>query len=134
MTEADLTEQLLQTTELLFIGASVFFTITSAYIIGLYWFLHKTGLLMRTMAFSMFTMIMVVLIVAGLGAFRHSAGITLALIELSKTEQLSPLGLMAIEQTAQGVFDVVTFGTIAISFAIYCALLYLNFFYRWEQK
>jgi len=53
---------------------------------------------MRLIVFSMFTMMMAILMVAGFGAFRHSEGITLALIELSKTEQLSPQGLMAIEK------------------------------------
>jgi len=134
MNEADLTEQLLQITELLFTGTSVVFTIISAYIVGLYWFLHKTSWFMRLIVFSMFTMMMAILMVAGFGAFRHSEGITLALIELSKTEQLSPLGLMAIENTAQGVSDVVTTGSVIIAASLYAALFYLNFFYRWDEK
>jgi len=41
---------------------------------------------------------------------------------------------MAIENTAQGVSDVVTTGSVIIAASLYAALFYLNFFYRWDEK
>ena len=134
MSEAELTEQLLQIMELLFLGISVSFTIISAYIIGLYWFLHNANVLMRILAFGVFSMMMVLLAVASFGAFRHSAGVTLALEQLSKTDTLTILGTMALEGAARGVSDLIVFMAVVLSISLYLGLFYLTFFYKWAER
>ena len=133
MTEAELTEQLLAANEQIYLAISVWFTVISAYILGLYWFLHKSGLLLRLEAFFMFTLVLGFLAVTSFALARHSIGITLALHELAKTTELSALGKMATENTAAGVYFLLTRGAIALFGFIYLGLFYLTFFYRWKD-
>ena len=133
MTEAELTEQLLAANEQIYLAISVWFTVVSAYLLGLYWFLHKSSLIMRLEAFFMFSLVLAFLAVTTFGLARHSTGINLALEQLALTTELSPLGKMAIEGTAKGVYLVLTRGAFVITGAIYAGLIYLTFFHRWEE-
>ncbi len=134
MTEAELTEQMLIVTEISLVILSVVFTIISAYIVGLYWFLRKTSLVMRSVAFGFFTFVTLVITINGYGVYRHAQGLLKALIELNNKKPLSPLGSMAIENTAQGVTLGVGIGLFALAALIYLGLFYLSFLYRWPPQ
>lgn len=133
MTEAELTEQLLAANEQIYLAISVWFTVISAYILGLYWFLHKSSLLLRLEAFFVFTLVLGFLAVTSFGLARHSIGINLALSELSQTTELSALGKMAIEGTAKNVYTVLTQGSFVIAAIVYLGLFYMTFFHRWDE-
>ena len=133
MTEAELTEQLLAANEQIYLAISVWFTVVSAYLIGLYWFIHKGSLLLRLEAFFMFTLVLIFLVVTSFGLVRHSTGINLALYELSQTTELTALGRMALENTAQGVYNSLKYGSFIIVGLIYLGLFYLTFFYEWKE-
>jgi len=133
MTEAELTSQILTMTELFFTGISVVFSVVSAYIVGLYWFLRKAGWLMKLIGFSFFSLVIALLVVAGFGATRHAHGLNLALVDLGEKVNLSSLGSMAIEQTAQGVYNLTASGLALMSLLIYFGLAYLTFFYKWSD-
>ncbi len=134
MSEAELTEQLLAVNEQVYLAISVWFTVISAYILGLYWFLHKSGWLLKLEAFFMFSLVLGILGMASFGLARHSEGIILSLDALSKTTELSILGKMSLENTARGVTLVLTRGSFVIAGFIYFGLLYLTFFYAWPDR
>ena len=133
MTEAELTEQLLAANEQIYLAISVWFTVVSAYIVGLYWFLHKSSLILRLEAFFMFSLVIGFFALTSFGLARHSMGINIALNDLAQSTGLSALGRMAIEDTAQGVTWVLTRSAFLISAFIYFGLMYLTFFYDWRK-
>ncbi len=128
MTEADLTAQLLTSTGMVFNITSVIFGIISAYIIGLYWFLNKSSVVLKLVAFLTLTLALAVLGIAIFGIMRHAEGLTLALREL---DNLSILGRMAIEPTAEGVAKYITTGVSLLGVIVYAGLAYLTFGKRW---
>ncbi len=134
MTEAELTEQILTISELVFIIVSVMFTVISAYIVGLYWFLRKTSLLIRLTAFGLFSFTTLVMSINGYGVYRHASGVMQALQELQAKSTLSALGQMALEQAAQNVTVFVGASTFVLALLIYLSLVYLTFFYRWPDQ
>lgn len=133
MNEAQLTAQLLTTNEIFFTGVSLGFTIYSAYILGLFWFLHRAGLLLKMVAFALLTLCTALIAIASFGIVRHAQGVTLSLKELDKTEPLSQLGTMAISETADGVSGLISLGGGSLILFIYFGALYLTFFYRWDS-
>ena len=134
MTEAELTEQLLAVNEQVYFAISVSFTVISAYILGLYWFLHKSSWLLKLEAFFLFTLVLVLLGMASFGLSRHSQGIILSLEALSQTTELSILGKMSLEQMARGVSMMLTKGSFFVGGFIYIGLAYLTFFYNWKSE
>lgn len=134
MTEAELTEQLLAVNEQVYLAISVSFTVVSAYILGLYWFLHKGGWLLKLEAFFLFSLVLILLGMASFGLARHSQGIILSLEALSRTSELSVLGKMSIENTARGVSLMLTRGSFLVGGCIYLGLVYLTFIYDWKKE
>ena len=134
MSEADLTEQLLTISELVLLMASVSFTMISAYIVGLYWFIRQSSVLMKVIAFSIFTLTLLPLVIIGFGLYRHNEGVSRALVDLNQTEALSPLGAMAIEEIALGVGDSVAAGLVIVGLLIYLGMFYITFFHKWPTK
>jgi len=128
MTEADLTAQLLTSTGMVFNITSVIFGIISAYIIWLYWFLNKSSVVLKLVAFLKLTLALAVLGIAIFGIMSHAEGLTLALREL---DNLSILGRMAIEPTAEGVAKYITTGVSLLGVIVYAGLAYLTFGKRW---
>lgn len=130
MTEADLTSQLLTTTGMVFNITSVVFGIISAYVVGLYLFLHKCNWLLKLVAFLTLTLALSVLGVAVFGISRHAEGITRALQDL---DTLSVLGAMAIEPAAASVSQFIMGGVSLLGLIVYLGLAYLTFAKQWVQ-
>lgn len=134
MSEADLFEQLMAVSELVLLSISVSFTVISAYIVGLYWFLKDSHVFLKVLAFGIFSFALLPLVIMGLGLYRHHEGTTLALVELNKATPLSPLGQMAIEDFSVGIGDSVSLGLTLVSVLIYCGIFYITFFHRWTNR
>lgn len=134
MTEADLFEQLMTVSELVLLSISVSFTVISAYIVGLYWFLENSRVFLKTMAFMIFSLTLLPLVIMAIGLYRHHEGATIALIELNKTSPLSPLGRMAIEDFSVGIGDSVSIGLTIVALLIYIGMFYLTFFHEWKKR
>jgi hypothetical protein len=135
MTEADLMQQTSDLMELTVEGIGVVFSIVSAYIVALYYFLHRAPAVMKLGGFLFFSLIVGLLVIFTAGAFDHAAAIHSALAELAAKGALSPVGMAALARggVAGGV-DAALKMIIWICFAlVYLALSYLTFFSRWRS-
>ena len=134
MNEAQLTAQLLSTNEIFFTGISVGFTVYSAYIIGLYWFLQRANIGIKLIAFGLLTLSTVLIGIGGFGVIRHAQGATLALIELNTETPLTLLGQMAISEVAGTVANWLSLGLIGLLSLIYLGAFYLTFCFKWREE
>jgi hypothetical protein len=133
MTEADVIPQLVEFMNVLLVGISVYFTIVSAYLVGLHVFLVRSGFLMKLVAFLFFTLIFGFLMQFnyGVGVFHRGLVDTLALLE--QTSGLSPAGQAALDSARSGLNAKVRTVMWLGSVATYLALFYLTFFHQWGR-
>ena len=116
-----------------FTGISILFTVISAYIVGLYWFIRHTHLFLKTVAFGFLSFTLSLIVINGIGAFRHMLSLNRALEDIQKNQELSIIGQMAIEPMAADIFDGTAFGMGFLAFLIYAGLFYLTFLHRWHD-
>ena len=131
MTEAEISNQLLALSGLALSGISVFFTLFSAYIVALYFFLHRAPFRMRATVFVFLT-----LAFAYLGAFAcvmadHAAGLHQALEQLATVKPITAGGQALLHGGDTNVD--LRWMNMAGLVVNYMALVYLTFFYRWEN-
>jgi hypothetical protein len=131
MTEAEISNQLLALSGLSLSGVSVFFTMFSAYIVALYFFLHRAPLPMRLTVFLFLTLAFLYLGMLANGMSSHALGLHRALAELSATKPLTAGGRALLDGgDANTTLRWMNIAGLALN---YVALLYLTFFYRWEK-
>ncbi len=147
MSEAELLHLSFVTNEAMMAVFSMFFAIVSAYLAGLYFFLHRSPAPIRVLAFSLLTAAFVFLGQAMAGIESRAKGIIAAwktienpVTGIQNLEQLAiPLPLQVVmndTQIASLSYDGFTTGSIMgwiVAIAVYLALAYLTFFYRWPQ-
>ena len=131
VTEADLTGQIVAMMEIFYLAGATTFTVISAYIVALYYFLNQSPVLMRVGAFSFFTLALAFLGISTYGAVRHYTGVLKALDELAAREPLSALGNMALESTASAVANWSVAAAGAVFVGLWLSLTYLTFVHRW---
>ena len=137
MTEAELIHARLGTVTLILTVLSMMFTMVSAYLAGLHYFLRKSPLLMKLTAFGLVSLGFLFL-----GGITFSMqplhdGVLLAWEQQARTAtgvatlRPSPFrsGVMPIEMQTLGAWLGWTFAAI-----IYFALFYLTFIFRWEAR
>lgn len=134
VTEAEVTYQITIMMDMFFTGISIIFTVISAYIVGLYWFLRHTGLLLKLVAFCFFSFTLTLIVVNGIGAFRHMLSLNRALEEIATRQELSIIGRMASEPIAGDIFDWTATGMGILAILIYIGLFYLTFWHRWHDQ
>lgn len=115
---------------------SAFFTIVSAYIAGLYFFLARAPLPLKMLAFFILTMSF--LFLGGL-AFGISDLIEVVISSWERANipvtEREALRQWMFERA--GSFDLYYIGAIlgwGVAFAVYLSLFYLTFFYRWALR
>jgi hypothetical protein len=136
MTEADIASQLIQMMSLTLQGMGVVFSIVSAYVVALYYFLYRAPLILKLGSFLFFTLIMALLVFFTLGAFDHGAAIERTLAELAQKGPLSPIGQAALARgnLGTGSIDEKLRWSIEAAFGlVYLSLFYLTFFHRWAH-
>jgi hypothetical protein len=115
-------------------GLQASFTIVSAYIVALYFFLGRAPLLIKTVAFAFFTGTMLVLGLVMLGAKSYADGIAIALGQERASGGLSTVGQSVIEMMDHSLAYALLGLATAIGAATYLTLFYLTFFYRWTPR
>ena len=134
MSEAEIINQVGFMMEVTLAGISVFFTVVSAYVVALFYFLNKAPWLFKLSAFLFFTVTCLFLGVFTHGAQGHSQSLTDALIALKDSGQsLSPVGEAAlIRATSRSEFYLwaIMWGGLGL---IYLALFYFTFLHRWPR-
>jgi len=133
MTEANIIELRLLAAGFIMSLFSVFFGVVSAYIAGLYFFLHKATLSLRLMAFFVLTMGFLFL-----GGMAVSISDIIEVLITTWDKMNIPLSS---GETLRGWitrlgsnFQLYYVGAVlgwAVAFVVYLALAYLTFFYRW---
>jgi hypothetical protein len=142
MTEGEVVEQLVEFTNILLVGVSLIFSIVSAYVVALNYFIGSANFLARLGSFLFVTLILGMLMVTLIGAESTHAGLIQRLIELEEQGQISAVGRAVLENAAPGMRGAITGNQYSIDDIIrlcvwaglafvYVALAYLTFLHRW---
>jgi hypothetical protein len=115
-------------------GLQASFAIVSAYIVALYFFLGRSPLPMRILAFAFFSSTLAVLGVYLAGAKAYGDGIAISLAEMQATAKLSTLGNVVLWLMNNPHAYALVYASLAIGLFAYLALFYLTFFYRWAPS
>jgi hypothetical protein len=138
MTEGEAVEQLVQFTDILMVAVSLIFSIVSAYIVALNYFIGSANFAARLGSFLFITLILALLVATMMGASTTHAGLIARLQELADSNELSAAGRAILANSApasaEGGFSVDglirIFIWIGLGF-VYLALAYLTFLHRW---
>lgn len=136
MTEAEITEQMVMMMELTLTGVSVFFSIVSAYILALFYFLRRSPFGLRVTAFAFFSFTFAFLAIFAANCFSHAASLQTALVALGERGALSPVGLAATRDNLVGRGELdhaIRSMTWAGMATVYAALAWFTFFHRWRE-
>lgn len=131
MSEAEISNQLLALSGLALSGISVFFTLFSAYIVALYFFLHRAPLTMRVTVFIFLTLAVLYLGLLANEMSTHAMGLHQALADLNAVKPIGAGG-RALLHGGDSNMDLRWMNLAGLG-VNYLALLYLTFFYRWEH-
>ena len=130
--ESDVLNQIVQMMQVTLQGIGVVFSIVSAYVVALYYFLDRAPLILKLGSFVFFTLIAALLGDFILGTFSHAQAIVQALSELAQKGHLSAIGQSALHR-GNSIDDKLQL-LIAVAFGlVYLSLLYLTFFHRWTH-
>jgi hypothetical protein len=134
MTEADVLPLLVEFMHVLLAGITIYFSIVSAYIAGLYVFLARAHIVLKLVAFLFFSLIFFFLMQFNYGAGLFQRGLVDTLAELQQSGvELSVAGQTALDSARAGLNQKVRTVMWLGSAATYIALFYLTFFHRWNQ-
>jgi len=132
MTEGEVIDQLVQFTSLLLLGVSLIFSIVSAYVVALNYFIGEANLAARVASFAFLTLILVMLLSVMLGAQSTQVGLIDRLRELRDVGQLTAAGNAALRNADSGIDNLVRACVwIGLGF-VYAGLIYLSFVHRWR--
>jgi hypothetical protein len=132
LTEADVIPLLIEFMHVLLAAISIYFTIVSAYVVGLYAFLARASLLLKIVAFLFFTLIFFFLMQFNYGAGMFQRGLVDTLAVMEQVGELSPAGQTALDSARDGLNQKVRMVLWLGSAATYLALFYLTFFHKWN--
>jgi len=143
MAEADIIEQLRGFTDTVLAGISVFFTVISAYVAALNYFIGRTSILGRIAAFLFVSFILALLVAVMAGAQATHDGLIAALRELAP-QGLSAAGRSALANAEASVMVVqgqsytidliVRLGLWGGLGLTYLGLFFLTFVFRWGDE
>lgn len=133
MTEGEVVTNLVEFMNVLLAGISVYFTVVSAYVVGLYAFLIRAHWALKAVSFLFFTLIFFFLMQFNYGAGVFQRGLVETLAQWEIDPGLSPAGQTALDSARSGLNAKVRTVMWLGSAATYLALVYLTFFHRWEN-
>jgi xanthine/uracil/vitamin C permease (AzgA family) len=142
MSEAEIVSELVEFTNILMVGVSLIFSIVSAYVVALNYFIGSSNLLARIGSFGFMTLILGMLMVVMMGGEATHTGLIARLHELDAQGQLTAAGravlanatpewIGAITGNRYSIDDVVRLCVWAGLGFVYLALAYLTFLHRW---
>jgi hypothetical protein len=145
MSEADVVSRLIDFNDLILAGISVLFTIVSAYVAGLNYFVRAASLGGRISAFVFFSFVLGLLVVVMLGARQAHYGLILRLRELAEADALSAAGrtllmnsqryeLVVLPRLSLSLDDVASFAVASGLVIVWSALFFLTFVFRWGDE
>lgn len=140
MNEAEVVAELNNFTEVLLAGISVFFTVISAYVAALNYFIGTANFAGRLCSFVFITIVLGMLSALMFGAQFTHQGLIDRLNEIREERGLSAAGRAVLANaSADAMFgnalsmdDVIRTGVWSSAALIYIALAYLTFIHRWK--
>lgn len=144
MTEGEVVEQLVNFTNILLVGVSLIFSVVSAYVVALNYFIGSSNFMARLGSFAFVSLVLGMLIVVMMGAQATHVGLIDRLHEIDAGGQLSAAGravLANAEPDARltgvlggqaSIDDVIRMCVWAGLGFVYFALAYLTFLHRWS--
>lgn len=135
MTEADILSVRNELTDLVVSVVSVSFGMVSAYIVGLWLFLRRAPLILRALSFIVFSFGLAFMGALTAGVHELLLGTERAWSKLPRTATEIPgFGSAPIEALGLTQYEAAA-GLGAVAFlAIYAALFFLTFVYRWPEE
>lgn len=142
MNEAEVVEQLIEFTNILLVAVSLIFSVVSAYIVALNYFIGSANFIARLGSFLFITLILGMFVTTMMGTEAAHAGLIARLRELEAEGQLTAAGRAllsndaalfrgAITDTGYSIDSLIALGTwVGLGF-VYLALAYLTFLHRW---
>jgi hypothetical protein len=137
MSEGDVVEQLVEFTNILMVGVSLIFSVVSAYVVALNYFIGSSNFMARLGSFLFVTLILGMLVVVMMGAQATHIGLIDRLVELEASGELSAAGRAVLANSTAGLAGGVSIdGFIRLCvwiglFFVYLALIYLTFVHKW---
>jgi hypothetical protein len=136
MTEAELTNLVLQCASAVLQIVALYFTIVSAYVVALYYFLSRAPFLMKALAFVFMSGALGFLGLTIIAIERTTSGVVAALRALpNRITEAAPTNLyFGFDRLMEGRVDLGVLAGWAMAFGIYLALFYLTFLHRWRER
>jgi len=132
MTEGEVVEQLVEYMSIVLLGVSLIFTVVSAYIVALNYFVGDAMFLARVGAFTFVALILALLMVVMLGAEQTHAGLLDRLRELERAEEITAAGRAVLGNAREGIDGLVR-GLLWVGMiSLYVVLAYMTFLHRWK--
>jgi hypothetical protein len=139
VSEADVIAELVEFTNILMVGVSLIFSIVSAYVVALNYFIGSANFLARLGSFAFITLVLGMLMVAMLGAQATHIGLIARLTELRDAGELTAAGRAVLANATQAggllenysVDDVIRLCVWGGLGFVYLALGYLTFLHKW---
>jgi len=132
VSEGEVVEQLIEYTNVLLFGVSIIFTVVSAYIVALNYFVGDAMLMARIGAFGFISLILALLLVVMMGAEANHAGLIDRLRELDVAGELTSAGRAALINANNGIDGFVRTLLWLGLVSVYAVLGYMTFLHRWK--
>jgi hypothetical protein len=137
MTEAETLNRLIDYSELALNGIGVFFSVISAYAVGLYYFINRAAFVVRLAAFVFFSVTLFILSLVFWGASQVQGALVAHLAQLSQVQSLSPAAAAALANAKALHVGLSTDDWIRWSMLIgfgvaYLALFYFTLLHNWR--
>jgi hypothetical protein len=143
MSEGEVVEQLVNFIEILLAGVSLIFSVVSAYVVALNYFIGSSNFMARLGSFAFVSLVLAMLVVVMMGAQATQVGLVARLHELDAAGHLSAAGRAVLANATPdprlaaalggrfSIDDVVrACAWTALAF-VYLSLAYLTFLHRW---
>ena len=132
MSEGEVVEQLIEYTNILLFGVSIIFTVVSAYIVALNYFVGDAMLVARVGAFAFISLFLGLLLMVMIGAEGNHAGLIARLAELESAAELTSAGRAALANATNGTDTIVRALLWLGMLSVYGVLGYMTFLHRWK--
>jgi hypothetical protein len=142
MSEGEVVEQLVEFTNIVLVGVSLIFSVVSAYVVALNYFIGSSNLLARIGSFLFVTLVLGMLVMVMAGAETTHGGLIARLQELDAAGELTAAGKAVLANSVPTMVGAITGNQYSIDSIVnlcvwaglgfvYLALAYLTFLHRW---
>lgn len=142
MSEGEVVEQLVEFTNILLLGVSLIFTVVSAYVVALNYFIGSSNFMARLGSFAFVTLVLAMLVVVMMGSEATHAGMIARLQELQDGGELSAAGQAVLANARPDYVGMISGREYSIDSIInlcvwvglgftYVGLFYLTFLHTW---